>query len=185
MFPANASHVAKDEGVLDRVPLLSPNTSTTKQPNYLSTRTEGGDYGDGDNSSDEKSSATTTKASGHQTTIWQTFVHLVKGYIGVGMLSLPWAVTQVGMTVGFLGVLLMAFWSSYNCWTVVRVKRYIDRQRAQAANAAAGNLSLGIAVTTVNDEVSETGSSVTTNTNITYPDVGEWAYGKTFQQYVR
>jgi len=103
----------------------------------------------------------------------ETFLHLVKGYIGPGMLSLPWAVSQVGIPVGFISVFIMSLWSSYNCWTVVRVKRYIEHSRGKEQDDAD------------DDKISETGSSVTTNTNITYPDVGEWAYGKTFQSYIR
>uniref|UniRef100_A0A7S3KVF1 Amino acid transporter transmembrane domain-containing protein n=1 Tax=Amphora coffeiformis TaxID=265554 RepID=A0A7S3KVF1_9STRA len=109
----------------------------------------------------------------HQTTVAQTFIHLVKGYIGVGLLSLPWAISQLGITVGFCAVFLMSFWSSYNCWTVVRVKRYIEHQRHQVEDD------------NMIDKVSDTGSVASTNTNITYPELGEWAYGRTFQSYVR
>ncbi|KAL7571319.1 hypothetical protein ACA910_007640 [Epithemia clementina (nom. ined.)] len=135
----------------------------------------------------------------HQTTVPQTFVHLIKGYIGPGMLSLPWAVSQLGLSVGCLGIVVMAFWSSYNCWTVVRLKRFIVRQQAGREITTSSGNALVIAnnsnnnTTTGNtnaagggdtgDLISETASSVAT-TNITYPDVGEWAYGKTFQSYV-
>ena len=128
---------------------------------------------------DDKSSTSSGLASSssehHLTTVPETFLHLVKGYIGPGMLSLPWAVSQLGIPVGFLAVFVMSYWSSYNCWTVVRVKRYIERSRGVSNNNNTEE---------ADDEVSETASSVTTNTNITYPDVGEWAYGKTFQAYV-
>lgn len=66
--------------------------------------------------STDGSSSRTTDAP-HQTTVWQTLIHLVKGYIGVGMLSLPWAFTQVGIPIGFAGVFVMSLWSSYNCFT--------------------------------------------------------------------
>jgi len=111
----------------------------------------------------------------HQTTVLQTFIHLVKGYIGVGLLSLPWAISQLGIPVGFFAVFIMSFWSSYNCWTVVRVKRYIEHQRHQVDDNDHDMI----------DRASEAGSVASSNTNITYPDVGEWAYGKTFHSYVR
>ena len=101
----------------------------------------------------------------HKTTAWETFIHLLKGYMGAGCLSLPWAFSQLGMTGGFIATMAMAYWSSYNCWTVVKLKRFIERSRPA-------------------DETGSVASSVTTNTNITYPDVGEWAYGVKFQSYV-
>ena len=119
----------------------------------------------------------------------QTFIHLVKGYIGVGLLSLPWAISQLGITVGFFAVFVMSFWSSYNCWTVVRVKRYIEHQRHRVDIPVAPHdeeiVSNGDSADNIRDDVSDIGSVTTTNTNITYPDLGEWAYGKTFQSYVR
>ena len=119
----------------------------------------------------------------HQTTVLQTFIHLVKGYIGVGLLSLPWAISQLGVTFGFVAVFIMSFWSSYNCWTVVRVKRYIEHQRHRVDMPTTDNCDRENGLSS--DQASEAGSTSTVNTNITYPDLGEWAYGKTFQSYVR
>ena len=107
----------------------------------------------------------------HQTTVAQTFIHLVKGYIGVGLLSLPWAISQLGIPVGFFAVFIMSFWSSYNCWTVVRVKRYIEHQRYQVEDDTM-------------DKASDTGSAATSNTNITYPDVGHWAVSSPWKALV-
>ena len=36
----------------------------------------------------------------HRTTWMQSFLHLLKGYIGPGCLSLPWAVSQLGIASG-------------------------------------------------------------------------------------
>lgn len=106
----------------------------------------------------------------HKTTYFQTYIHLLKGYIGCGVLSLPWAVSQLGISCGCLFIGIMALWSSYNCWTVVKLKRYIEKKNPAAPVDS--------------DAVSDTASSATTNTNITYPDVGEWAYGKRFENYI-
>ena len=100
-----------------------------------------------------------------RTTVKQTFIHLVKGYMGAGCLSLPWAISQLGIWPGVIALCLLSVWSSYNCWIVVKLKRYIERSQI------------------IDDTLSEP-STVTTNTNITYPDVGDWAYGRKFQSYV-
>lgn len=128
-------------------------------------------------SEDDISQEEEEEAEEHQTTVWQTFIHLVKGYIGVGLLSLPWAISQLGVVFGFVAVFGMSAWSSYNCWTVVRVKRYIQHQQRPDDNDDCESST---------DKASDSGCSVaTTSTNITYPDLGDWAYGKTFQSYVR
>jgi proton-coupled amino acid transporter len=105
----------------------------------------------------------------HKTGVWETFIHLLKGYMGAGCLSLPWAVSQLGLFWGVITIFAMGFWSSYNCWTVVKLKRYIER-------------------TTPTDDkmsvMSEASSAATSNTNITYPDVGDWAHGSHFQSYI-
>ena len=106
----------------------------------------------------------------HKTGVGETFIHLLKGYMGAGCLSLPWAVSQLGLFWGTIAIFAMGYWSSYNCWTVVKLKRYIER-------------------TTPADEsdkmsMSEVSSAVSSNTNITYPDVGDWAHGSHFQSYI-
>jgi hypothetical protein len=184
----------------DRAPLLSSSSTTTAPPSYaVDAKPLAGYYQStgttaswrmedsvppgpiseaGSGSSNSSSDNTSTL---HATTVWQTFIHLAKGYIGVGMLSLPWALSQLGLVFGVVAVFVMSFWSSYNCWTVVRVKRFIEGQRVGSdGNRGDSSFSLDNEAA-----VSETGSAATTNTNITYPDVGEWAYGKTFQKYVR
>lgn len=124
------------------------------------------DNDNGSSSSDEEDE------EHHQTTYWQTVIHLIKGYIGCGILSLPWAVSQLGITAGALSIIFMACWSSYNCWTVVRLKRFIERTQTAANNNS-------------DPEVASAISSVSSAaTSITYPDVGSWAYGKKFEKYI-
>jgi hypothetical protein len=50
----------------------------------------------------------------HKTTFWQTYIHLLKGYIGCGVLSLPWAVSQLGVPLGCVVIIALAYWSSYS-----------------------------------------------------------------------
>ena len=53
----------------------------------------------------EESTAVTLDDDGenhHRTNVFDTFLHLLKGYIGAGMLSLPWAVSQLGVVAVFL-----------------------------------------------------------------------------------
>ena len=77
---------------------------------------------------------TTTTAT---TTFGQTVVQLVKGYIGCGILSLPWAISQLGIPLGVFSIGVMSIWTSYNCWTIVQLKRYISAQRSTATTAIA------------------------------------------------
>jgi proton-coupled amino acid transporter len=105
----------------------------------------------------------------HKTSAWQAFISLTKGYVGVGVLSLPWAVSQLGIPIGVFGCFLMAYWSSYNCWTVVRLKRFIESNISEKADETASSVD---------------GGGASTATSVTYADVGEWAYGQSFQSYV-
>ena len=80
-------------------------TSTTALPIGGSLRTvvSGLDSDEGEGDMDDED-------GNEQTTVQQTFIHLLKGYIGPGMLSLPWAVSQLGIPVGCIGIFIMAFW---------------------------------------------------------------------------
>ena len=107
-----------------------------------------------------------------KTTASQTFLHLLKGYIGPGCLSLPWAVSQVGFVGGTVAIAVMSFWSSYNCWTIVKIKRYIERSNALEN------------VRVVVDGAETKSESSIASSALTYPDVGEWAYGDKFEQFL-
>jgi amino acid permease len=104
-----------------------------------------------------------------KTSVRQTYLHLVKGYIGAGILSLPWAVSQIGYVGGFIAIVIMSLWSSYNCMTIVKIKRYIERVNMHNNNLTGA------------ETKSEAASSVASSA-LTYPDVGEWAYGENFSQ---
>ncbi|EED92278.1 amino acid/polyamine transporter [Thalassiosira pseudonana CCMP1335] len=96
-----------------------------------------------------------------RTTAGQAFIHLLKGYIGPGCLSLPWAVSQVGFLGGAIAIAIMSFWSSYNCWTIVKIKRYIERANME-------NFRVNETDETKSAK-SETASSVASSA-LTYPD---------------
>jgi proton-coupled amino acid transporter len=126
----------------------------------------------------------------HQTSFWQTFMSLVKGYIGCGILSLPWAVSQLGIPLGCFSIALMALWSSYNCWTVVKLKRFIEGSTEDTnLSSTAGDESEHNNDPETNnnendDAASDAPSQASASTNVTYPHLGDWAYGKQFQSYV-
>jgi proton-coupled amino acid transporter len=108
----------------------------------------------------------------HKTGVWETFIHLLKGYMGAGCLSLPWAVSQLGLFWGTIAIFAMGYWSSYNCWTVVKLKRYIERTAPSDDKMS------------VMSEASIGSAASTSNSNITYPDVGDWAHGSHFQSCI-
>lgn len=159
------------------IPLLAPSGVAAKPFGYQTTQDMPDELAQGVPPGRLSSDDDDSFMHEHQTTVVQSFIHLIKGYIGVGLLSLPWAISQLGVSFGFFAVFLMSFWSSYNCWTVVRVKRYIEHQRHRA--------DIAVPAEDLDDKASDNGSVATSASNITYPDLGEWAYGKTFQSYVR
>eukprot|EP00536_Pseudo-nitzschia_multiseries_P014205 jgi/Psemu1/214021/e_gw1.669.34.1 len=118
------------------------------------------------------------------TTFGQSIVHLVKGYIGCGILSLPWALSQLGIPLGLLAIVVMSLWSSHNCWTIVKVKWYIEQCNAK--------LDAHEDLDSIDDDEGSRSSRLSfastsknsASSNVTYPDIGEWAYGSRFQTYV-
>jgi proton-coupled amino acid transporter len=108
-----------------------------------------------------------TGAGHNETTVLETFLHLLKGFLGAGCLSLPWAVSELGIVWGVVAILIIACWTSYNCWSLVKLKRYVEGHSSD-----------------VDDRMTEA-STNTSITAITAPDLGEWAFGKTFKSYVR
>lgn len=81
--------------------------------------------------SDQKLNESSNKvADENKTTSIQTFILLLKGYVGPGCLSLPWAVSQLGIIPGSIAIFVMAYWTSYNCWSVVKLKRMVASENA-------------------------------------------------------
>ena len=141
----------------------------------------GSDSGDDDDDED------------HRTTTFQTFVHLFKGYLGAGCLSLPWAVSQLGMFWGPLAIVGVSIWSSYNCWTVVQLRRYIETKTPYNNITNNNNNNIIINNNVISSKASDKGSessfggasSSVATSQMTYPDVGDWAYGASFHTYVK
>ena len=125
----------------------------------------GGDHND---DGDYYSMSSCTK-----TTSAQTFIHLLKGYVGPGCLSLPWAVSQMGYLGGTVVIALVSVWTSYNCYTIVKIKRYIEQSNNMAENNSDGGGDGGTMK-----------KSTSFSSLLTYPDIGEWAFGETFEQFI-
>jgi proton-coupled amino acid transporter len=94
---------------------------------------------------------------------------------------------SAGHSPGLIGILIVSVWTSYNCWTVTKIKRFIERSVLQddededdSENEAEDD------ETSSPRNGSRTGTSVascsnaTAGSNTTYPDVGKWAYGRRF-----
>mmetsp|Transcript_2458 Transcript_2458/g.4893 ORF Transcript_2458/g.4893 Transcript_2458/m.4893 type:complete len:209 (-) Transcript_2458:1282-1908(-) len=156
--------------------------STKDAPGRLDTTTKSQymessalDYeGDNDNDGMRSDVSVADTNIDSRTTVNQTFIHLLKGNVGPGCLSLPWAVSQIGFVGGTIAIAIMAFWSSYNCWTIVKIKRYIERGNLQRLRAGIVD---GI-------ETKSEGASSIASSALTYPDVGGWAYGDKFEQFI-
>ena len=93
------------------------------------------------------------------TTAWDAWIQLTKAYIGPGCLSLPWAMSQLGLPFGTLTIVIVAIWTSYNAWNIVALKRIIVQERLAQQQQSQSQPRL----------------------QVTYADVGEWAYNKKFK----
>lgn len=145
--------------------------------------------GIGDDVNSDAGSSDSSDFEIHGTTPMEAFLNLLKGYFGAGMLSLPWALSQLGVIYGSLAVFIMAFWSSYNCWTVVKLKRFIERTQNYGPNNNNANTNSILETASAHSGMGgsgglETASVASSKTNLTFPDVGDWAYGAKFQSYV-
>jgi amino acid permease len=164
-------------------PLLS--MVTQKKPNNGTFHAVRGDEDDSEAAAQSISSSHDQESSEqeHKTSFWQTYVHLLKGYIGCGVLSLPWAVSQLGLPLGCVSIFIMSLWSSYNCWTVVKLKRFIEKTNNTPAAADTTTASAVSSPHSSRFDMSETRSEGAAS-SVTYPDVGHWAYGSSFHTYI-
>ena len=115
----------------------------------------------------------------HTTTALQTFLHLAKGYIGPGCLSLPWAVSQLGIGFGCFACCFMGYWTSYNSWSVVRLKRIRMRQINEEGQPDTSSVHSG----SQHSAIQYQGHQHPEHTHITYPQVVKWLYGKRFENF--
>ena len=58
----------------------------------------------------------------HTTTPLQTALSIFKGNVGTGCLSLPWAYSVLGVPLGCATTVVMTALTTYNAWTLVRLK---------------------------------------------------------------
>lgn len=98
-------------------PLLSATAGATT--NYQSRAAATAIPNDAANSaisaSSRSSSSIGSAGQHHKTTAMQTYIHLLKGFVGVGCLSLPWAISILGYVGGFVSIFVLSAWTSYNC----------------------------------------------------------------------
>ena len=90
---------------------------------------------------------TNSNATGHdaheRTNALQTYLHILKGNVGPGCLSLPWAVSVLGIPLALMTILTLCCITSYNCWAVLRWKRRHMADRRDVSYADLGQLAYG------------------------------------------
>lgn len=120
----------------------------------------------------------------------EAFLHLLKGYVGPGCLSLPWAVSQLGIWHGCGAIAVMATWTSYNCWTVVRLKRELLLQllllpcsghQIQPPSQSSSPPTPSDATITTTTRSTEAAVPVV----VTYPLLSQWLYGSRMEQWTK
>mmetsp|Transcript_32064 Transcript_32064/g.94359 ORF Transcript_32064/g.94359 Transcript_32064/m.94359 type:complete len:567 (+) Transcript_32064:114-1814(+) len=85
----------------------------------------------------------TTEPAHERTNALQTYLHILKGNIGPGCLSLPWAVSVLGVPLALVTLLSLCAITSFNCWAVVRWKRRHMADRRDITYADLGQLAYG------------------------------------------
>ena len=66
----------------------------------------------------------TQVAEEHKTTATEAVIHVLKGNIGPGCLSLPWAFSQLGLWWGIVSCIILCYWCTYCSWMTVVIKRH-------------------------------------------------------------
>jgi amino acid permease len=108
-------------------------------------------------------------------TIRQAFVHLLKGYVGPGCLSLPWAMSQLGsISVGVIMIFVVCLWSSYNCRVVLLLKRQRQLQQHQQQQQHQNDHSPSRRIN--NSRQHHQHQNNNNNNIITYPQLADWLY---------
>jgi len=78
-----------------------------------------------------------------RTTAVQTFLHILKGNIGPGCLSLPWATSVLGIPLSLATLAALCIITSFNCWAMVRWKRRHASDRRDVTYADLGEIAYG------------------------------------------
>ncbi|CAJ1953921.1 unnamed protein product [Cylindrotheca closterium] len=98
------------------------------------------------------------------TSAWQAFISLLKGYVGPGCLSLPWAISQLGIPFGAISVFVVSYWTSMNIWHVVELKRMYQEELEASAATTANNEPHGPSDAAVDSNGDSTTNTTTTTT---------------------
>lgn len=140
-------------------------SSHPKPPLAITAETASLSDDESERSEDDGLVVVATAAHANKTTELQAFLHLLKGYVGPGCLSLPWAVSQFGHTnaipLGCAAIAVVALWTSGCGWMVVTLRRqYSTTHHHQQPQ-------------------STTSTATTTNmsTTTTYPGLAGWLWG--------
>lgn len=82
-------------------------------------------------------------AAAERTTSKQTLFHLLKGNIGCGCLSLPWAFSQLGIPLACIVSCVLAAWTYYNCVTLLNIKVKHTSNRRTITYSDLGEIAYG------------------------------------------
>lgn len=123
------------------------------------------------------------------TTAWQAFISLLKGYVGPGCLSLPLAISQLGIPLGTISVFVVSYWTSLNIWHVVELKRSYQDELEQAVPEAGSTGTISLDSPNHDETTTHTFGTQQhrhhhQSIHISYPDVGHWLYGKRFARFL-
>lgn len=78
-----------------------------------------------------------------RTTVKETLFHLLKGNIGPGCLSLPWAYSQLGIPLGVFMTAVVALWTYRNCIMILQVKADHTSNRRTVTYSDLGEVAYG------------------------------------------
>ena len=92
---------------------------------------------------DDDNNGVTDHDAHERTNALQTYLHILKGNVGPGCLSLPWAVSVLGIPLALVTLLCLCCITSYNCWAVLRWKRRHMADRRDVSYADLGQLAYG------------------------------------------
>jgi len=130
---------------------------TKSTPSSMSCRYEKSDIQDEESvpgAADDEADRDVATVESTGASSFQAFLHLLKGNVGPGCLSLPWAFSTLGTPLGAAAVFLLGVLTGANGWSVVMARRkWFGLPRPDGAE-------------------------------VTYSDVGERAYGTKFRKYV-
>ena len=88
-------------------------------------------------------SAEAAATAAERTTPKETLFHLLKGNIGCGCLSLPWAFSQLGIPLACACCVVLAGWTYFNCITLLNIKSAHTSNRRTLTYSDLGEIAYG------------------------------------------